>query len=205
LHCTCGAVTLCAWSGLGSDIGGSIRMPAFFCGIYGHKPTGGAVPGTGQFPMAEGDGCRHLATGPLCRFAEDLWPMLMVLAGPDGVDVGATPGIAARLRAREASPADVDMRRVTVYRVERLCAPALTAPVDPELLAAEARASEALCGRAGCTAAVLQLPEFADALNMWSAMLSLAVETTFRDNLESGGRVFMPLELVRAHARARRA
>ena len=74
--------------GLGSDIGGSIRMPAFFNGVFGHKPTGGLVPGTGQHPCAENEALRFLTTGPLCRRAEDLMPLLRVMAGPDGVDSG---------------------------------------------------------------------------------------------------------------------
>lgn len=53
--------------GVGSDVGGSIRMPAAFNGIFGHKPTGGLVPGTGQHPMAQGEAARILTTGPLCR------------------------------------------------------------------------------------------------------------------------------------------
>lgn len=69
--------------GLGSDIGGSIRMPAFFNGIFGHKPTGGLVPATGQFPFAT---TRMLCSGPMTRYAEDLWPLLCVLAGSDGRD-----------------------------------------------------------------------------------------------------------------------
>ncbi|KAA0173175.1 hypothetical protein FNF27_05400 [Cafeteria roenbergensis] len=71
-----GAVPL----GVGSDIGGSIRMPAAFNGVFGHKPTGGLVPGTGQFPFAT---TRLLCTGPIARYAEDLWPALCVVAGAD--------------------------------------------------------------------------------------------------------------------------
>src|SRR4051812_38877312 len=74
--------------GLGSDIGGSIRGPAFFNGVFGHKPTGGLVPGTGQYPLARGAALRYLTTGPLARRAEDLMPLLRVLAGPDGHDGG---------------------------------------------------------------------------------------------------------------------
>src|SRR5207237_4871758 len=74
--------------GLGSDIGGSIRMPAFFNGVFGHKPTGGLVPNSGQFPMAHGPALRYLTTGPIARHAEDLMPLLRILAGPDGDDAG---------------------------------------------------------------------------------------------------------------------
>ncbi|CAH1799494.1 unnamed protein product [Owenia fusiformis] len=71
--------------GLGSDIGGSIRMPAFFNGIFGHKPTHGVVPNEGQFPNADSAIQEYLlCTGPLCRYADDLEPMLKVMAG-DGV------------------------------------------------------------------------------------------------------------------------
>lgn len=72
--------------GLGSDIGGSIRMPAFFNGVFGHKPTGGLVPCTGQYPAPEGDTIRMLGTGPLARRAADLMPVLRILAGSDGQD-----------------------------------------------------------------------------------------------------------------------
>ena len=72
--------------GLGSDIGGSIRMPAFFNGVFGHKPSAGLVPVAGQFPIASNEARRYLTTGPLARRAEDLWPLLNILAGPDGED-----------------------------------------------------------------------------------------------------------------------
>jgi fatty acid amide hydrolase 2 len=77
--------------GVGSDIGGSIRMPAFFCGVFGHKPTGGAVPNTGQFPIARNEALRYLTTGPITRHAEDLFPMLQIMAGPDGEDAFCRP------------------------------------------------------------------------------------------------------------------
>ena len=72
--------------GLGSDIGGSIRLPAFFNGVFGHKPSCGVIPNTGAFPVADGDAARMLTPGPLARRAEDLMPTLRILAGPDGVD-----------------------------------------------------------------------------------------------------------------------
>ncbi|MBX7147815.1 amidase [bacterium] len=72
--------------GVASDLAGSIRLPAFFNGIFGHKPTGGLVPNTGHFPpVASGIG-RCLVTGPMARKSEDLWPMLKIMAGPDERD-----------------------------------------------------------------------------------------------------------------------
>jgi fatty acid amide hydrolase 2 len=67
--------------GLGSDIGGSIRMPAFFNGIFGHKPSHYVISNEGQFPAACTDQQKHmLSTGPMCRYAVDLKPMMKVLA-----------------------------------------------------------------------------------------------------------------------------
>jgi fatty acid amide hydrolase 2 len=74
--------------GLGTDIGGSIRLPAFFNGVFGHKPSPGVVPVSGHFPAPSGDGAsaRMLATGPLARRAEDLMPFLRAVAGRDEGD-----------------------------------------------------------------------------------------------------------------------
>ena len=69
----------------GSDIGGSIRMPAHFCGVYGHKPSYNLVPLRGHLPpyVPEGAGIVLAVVGPLARTAADLGLALDVLAGPD--------------------------------------------------------------------------------------------------------------------------
>jgi len=67
--------------GLGSDIGGSIRMPAFFNGVFGHKPSMFVVSNKGQFPMPfTVEQNSFLGIGPIVRYAEDLKPMLKVIA-----------------------------------------------------------------------------------------------------------------------------
>jgi amidase len=73
---------------LGSDIGGSIRNPAHFCGVYGHKPTHGTVPVRGHIPgppgaLSEPD---LAVAGPLARDPRDLELALDVLAGPDDLE-----------------------------------------------------------------------------------------------------------------------
>ncbi|MBU1376932.1 MAG: amidase [Alphaproteobacteria bacterium] len=69
---------------LGSDIGGSIRVPAAFCGIYGHKPSYGLVPTRGHAPPGLDGGPIALAVvGPLARSAADLDLALGVIAGPE--------------------------------------------------------------------------------------------------------------------------
>ena len=67
----------------GSDIGGSIRVPAHMCGVYGHKPTWGIVPLKGHgFPGTDGVDVPLGVVGPLARTADDLALALDVLAGP---------------------------------------------------------------------------------------------------------------------------
>lgn len=69
---------------LGSDIGGSIRVPAAFCGIYGHKPSYGLVPTRGHAPPGLDGGPIALAVvGPLAHSAADLDLALGVVAGPE--------------------------------------------------------------------------------------------------------------------------
>jgi aspartyl-tRNA(Asn)/glutamyl-tRNA(Gln) amidotransferase subunit A len=65
---------------LGTDTGGSIRLPAAACGIVGLKPTLGLVPTDGVIPLS----FTHDHVGPLCRCVEDAALMLGVLAGPHG-------------------------------------------------------------------------------------------------------------------------
>ncbi|HZO26391.1 MAG TPA: amidase [Chloroflexota bacterium] len=74
----------------GSDIGGSIRNPASWCGVYGHRPSSGVVPLSGHFPGSSLPNPVQLlgVVGPLARSADDLDLALDVVAGPDvGEDV----------------------------------------------------------------------------------------------------------------------
>ena len=75
----------------GSDIGGSLRVPAFHCGIFAHKPTINLCPARGETPPPfpaiprEGD---LAVIGPMARTAADLSLLLDVMAGPDPLDAG---------------------------------------------------------------------------------------------------------------------
>jgi amidase len=72
---------------VGSDIGGSIRVPSHFCGLYGHKPSIGAVSSRGHIPPPPGaprGEPSFSVAGPLARSAGDLQLAMDILAGPDG-------------------------------------------------------------------------------------------------------------------------
>ncbi|MBK1869498.1 amidase [Taklimakanibacter albus] len=74
---------------IGSDIGASIRNPAHYCGVYGHKPTYGIVPMRGQFLPGIVTPSDISVAGPMARSARDLTAMLKLLAGPDGIEAQA--------------------------------------------------------------------------------------------------------------------
>ncbi len=81
----------CSAGGIGSDGGGSVRVPAHFCGIAGLKPTPGRIPATGHFPAMNHPTGLLAVAGPLARSAEDLRLLFAVLAGYDYQDPFSSP------------------------------------------------------------------------------------------------------------------
>ena len=163
--------------GLGSDVAGSIRMPSFFNGVFGHKPTGGWIPNDGQFPTAHGQGLRYLTTGPICRRAEDLWPLLNLLAGPD---------------RKHSSPSQVRLEGMRVLLVDNNG----VVRVSPDLREAMRRAAASL-GCAGATVVEARIPALTRSLEIWSAMLSAAGGESFASMMGGGVEIDVTAELIR--------
>ena len=93
---------------MGSDTGGSIRLPSHFSGICGIKPTAGRVPRTGHIvPWGMGALDAWTTIGPMTRYVEDLMLALPIISGPDGVDPFIAP---VPLR----DPADVDLSSLRI-------------------------------------------------------------------------------------------
>jgi fatty acid amide hydrolase 2 len=166
--------------GLGSDIGGSIRMPAFFNGVFGHKPTGGLVPNQGQYPSASEGLDEFVCTGPIARRSEDLYPLLRVLLGKDAA--------AERLK----DPASVDVGALTVVCVEEDG----RHRVDPELIEAQERAAGVLLSR-GAKVRKAKIAGFGRALEIWGAMVEGGGGPTFSELLGDGTPVRAGWELLR--------
>ena len=93
---------------IGSDIGGSIRVPAAYCGLYGHRPSESAVPRAGSFPFGDVENPAIVmgVQGPLARSAVDMELLFDVVAGPGvGEDAGWRLDLPpARGRATVGSP-----------------------------------------------------------------------------------------------------
>ncbi|XP_059832509.1 fatty-acid amide hydrolase 2-like [Hypanus sabinus] len=175
--------------GVGSDIGGSIRMPAFFNGIYGHKPTTGLVPNDGHFPEVTGMRLKFLCSGPLCRYAEDLIPMLKVMAGPN----------ISKLRLDE----EVCMKKVKFYSMENDGGSSFVSKVDNELVQAQRRLIEYLEGQFGVQVQHVRIHKMKYAFEIWAAMMfspqfDAKEYQPFKNLLEDCGKKFKPVtELVK--------
>jgi amidase len=122
---------------LGSDLAGSIRNPAGYCGVYGLRPSFGIIPTRGHIPGPPGSQAEiDLATvGPLARSADDLDLALGVLAGPD-----EARSVAWRLQLPQARGRSVSDYRVAAWLDDDYCS------VDAEVLRVLGRAVDALRG-----------------------------------------------------------
>ncbi|MBW2255012.1 MAG: amidase, partial [Deltaproteobacteria bacterium] len=172
--------------GLGSDLGGSIRIPSALCGIASHKPTGWLVPGTGHFPEMTDSASRLQAFGPMVRRVEDLMPLLRILAGPDGVDpnVRETP---------LGDPDAVDLSGVRVFFIEDPPRPKL----QPAVREAVQRAAKALENR-GATVEPWTSPKLRRVFGMWSAILETeSTGSAYREMLGDGKPVGLRWELLK--------
>jgi amidase len=165
---------------LGSDIGGSLRVPAFHCGVYAHKPTYALVPSRGHtpppFPPLPID--RDLAViGPMARCAADLSLLLDAIAGPDPLEAGK----AYRLELPAPRHAALKQFRVVVIDTDPVM------PTDSVV-----RGSiEKLAGNLGRAGVKIErhselLPDFAASTGLYMRMLMSFLAASFPPDVYSG-------------------
>jgi amidase len=165
---------------LGSDIGGSLRVPAFHCGVYAHKPTFDLVAMRGHTPppLPPLPSNRDLSViGPMARCAADLSLLLDVIAGPDPLEAGKAYRLAL------PPPRHNDLKRFRVLLIE-------TDPVMPT--SADVRTAigtlAANLGKAGMevTRASPLLPDFAASSRLYMRMLMSFLAASFTPEVYSG-------------------
>ncbi len=170
--------------GIGSDVGGSIREPANYCGIVGLKATHGRIPLTGHWPETL---LRFMHVGPIVRSVGDAALALSLLAGPDGIDHYALPVPLADL-SQMASPAGLRVG---------WCPEGPFAPVDREVQDTVASAAAAL-GELGCSVEQVDLEGWQD----WpgqqiSARIFAAEGSKYLDPIIEGRQDMLALSMQR--------
>ncbi|XP_035473480.1 fatty-acid amide hydrolase 2-B [Scophthalmus maximus] len=145
--------------GVGADIGGSIRMPCFFNGIFGHKTTPGVVSPENQHPPYTGRHEEYLSTGPMCRYAEDLLPMLKIMAGPNAHTLSLDT--------------KVDLKKLRFFTVPHDGGGSLTNPVSGELVDAQRKVVERLEADLGVQVEEVHFPELRYGFQIWDTYMGL--------------------------------
>jgi amidase len=165
---------------LGSDIGGSLRVPAFHCGVYAHKPTFALAPSRGHtpppFPPLPFD--RDLSViGPMARSAADLSLLLDVIAGPDPLEAGKAYSLALP-PPRQRALKDF---RVLLIETDPLL------PTDRSVRGAIEKLAANL-GKAGVTVTRQSplLPDFAASTRLYMRLLMSFLSASFPPEVYAG-------------------
>lgn len=171
--------------GLGSDIGGSIRMPGFFNGVFGHKPSKFTVSNIGQYPEpVNEEQMSFLGLGPMSRFATDLKPMLKIIAGKN----------ASQLRLDEP----IDVSKVKIYYQEDDGGAPLVSPVEPEIRAALLNVVKHFEATSKEPVERVKFEKFKQSAPIWLANMKAANSQGFdAELLNLEGRINVWLELLK--------
>lgn len=145
--------------GIGSDIGGSIRMPCFFNGIFGHKPTPGIVSHENHYPRCTGRQAEYVSIGPMCRYAEDLLPMLRIMAGPSVHMLSLNT--------------KVDIKKLRFFTIPHDGGSPMTSPVSKELIDIQRKMVQRLEADLGVKVQEVRFPELHYSFQIWDTYMGL--------------------------------
>ncbi|GBN24919.1 Fatty-acid amide hydrolase 2 [Araneus ventricosus] len=136
--------------GIGNDLAGSIRLPAAFCGIYGHKPSRYVISNKGEYPECSEVWDEIVSTGPMCRYAQDL-PMLTRLLADNNENVKWDE--------------KVDFRKIKVYYMEEF--PGFLNSAVPDIKFAIRKAAKHFEDEYGIKPTQMHLDDLRYAFSMW--------------------------------------
>jgi amidase len=162
----------CSVGGVGSDGGGSIRVPAHFCGICGLKPTPGRIPATGHFPAGVGAFSWIGVVGPMARTIADVRALFEVMAGPDEGDALSAP-----VPRRAVSDAELKGLRVGILESDAL------GKVNEETGAAVQKAANGLAAQ-GFVVEPVRLEGLEQAIELWWFFFGPAIAHLFQPSVE---------------------
>lgn len=162
----------CSAGGMGSDGGGSVRVPAHFSGICGIKPTPGLIPRTGHWPACLGPSAFLGLIGPMARTVEDVRLLLEISSGVEYHDPSAAPVALER-------PDEAELLRTTVGWFEDYG----NYPVTAETRQAVRTAAAALKDR-GLTAEPVELEGMESARDLWWTMFGVVATTLLKPMVE---------------------
>jgi Asp-tRNA(Asn)/Glu-tRNA(Gln) amidotransferase A subunit family amidase len=167
--------------GVGSDGGGSIRVPAHFSGICGLKPTPGRIPSTGHFPASSGPFALIGVVGPMARTVADLKALFEIMQGPDDGDSCAAP-----VPLQWPGDAEVKQLRIGYFEEDG------RTPVTPETRAAIRTAAEAL-GHAGFQVEPFRPEGLEEARLLWKKFFVAAAGMLIRPMFHDRDRDLSPI------------
>ena len=171
----------CSAGGMGSDGGGSVRVPAHFSGICGLKPTPGLIPRTGHWPACLGPSAFLGLIGPMARTVEDVRLLLEISSGVEYHDPSAAPVALER-------PDEAELLQTTVGWFEDY----RNYPVTAETRQAVRTAAAALKDQ-GLTAEPVELEGMESARDLWWTMFGVVATTLLKPMVEGRGDDLHPM------------
>jgi len=164
----------CSAAGFGSDGGGSVRVPAHFCGLYGLKPTPGVISRVGHWPPCAGPTTTLGLVGPMTKTAEDLQLLLEITAGLDLGDQSSAP-------VSVHPPDELELRQTKIGWFDQ----AWATPATPETRQAVRTAAQALAER-GFKVEQIDLKGLEQAPSTWWLMFGVCLRTLIISSTPEG-------------------
>lgn len=177
--------------GIGTDLSGSVRTPAAFCGLFGHKPSRGLVPLTGQWPYFDKETLPEMrnldSIGPLTRCAEDLQLILDVMRGTCELDPLSHHH---RFDTPEVSWKNVRVAVMKQPKISKL------SRIQPSIVSALSKAATIFASHG---AAISEAPDdlFADSYEIWRHMIHRATNGGMRKMFGGGKSRSSILEMLK--------